>query len=239
MKFVFLHGMGGSGADWEEVRELLPGQALALPASGEIETVVAALASQIVDPTETVLCGYYMGGRLAILVADELLRRGKSLRGLALLGAGLGFTDDTSRQERRELDERWARMAELDPEKFWREWYAQPLFSSFRELPESRQSRWLHSRISMDIRALCTQLRKMGPACHPHLEPALQQLKEASISVLYLAGELDKKYLNLGEKLARERGVALAVIPGAGHILPLEAPGEVAERLKTLFSSAQ
>jgi pimeloyl-ACP methyl ester carboxylesterase len=79
----------------------------------------------------------------------------------------------------------------------------------------------------------------LGPACHPHLEPALQQLKKASISVLYLAGELDKKYLNLGEKLARERGVALAVIPGAGHILPLEAPGEVAERLKTFFSSAQ
>jgi 2-succinyl-6-hydroxy-2,4-cyclohexadiene-1-carboxylate synthase len=238
VNFVYLHGMGGSARDWIEVQKFLPGEALSLPRSKSFSELISQLANMLDSRKDLILCGYSMGGRIAILLAVELLRRKNPIRGLALLGAGLGFSDESERATRREIDEKWAKLAASDLEKFWEEWYRQQLFDSFQKLPAAAKAGWLKNRKSMDIGSLIEQLRNLGPAEHPDLFPLLEEIENAGISVLYLAGELDKKYLNLGQRLEHDLGLELGVIPGAGHILPLEAPKIVAERLSKFFPSA-
>jgi pimeloyl-ACP methyl ester carboxylesterase len=84
----------------------------------------------------------------------------------------------------------------------------------------------------MDIGALSSQLRNLGPGSHGDLFPILKSLPARGVRVLYIAGDLDKKYVKLSEKVGKVAGISVEIIPGAGHILPLEAPAELAGRIQ-------
>lgn len=238
MSFVYLHGMGGSPADWRQVQSFLPGTSIALPASESFAEMIPLLAEKISEVPAPVLCGYSMGGRVALLLAEELLRRQIPPAGVALLSAGTGISGEKERELRNQIDEQWAKLAAENPEKFWQDWYRQPLFASFSALPAHLQNEWLIERKSINFNYLSQQLRDLGPAKHPDLLPIFPKLRAASISVLYLAGELDKKYLDLAQILAKQERATVEIIPGAGHILPLEAPQKIAERLRAFFPYA-
>lgn len=227
---LYLHGMGGSPADWDEVRALAPGSAPPIPLAVNPSACAQQLADTITKPGW--LCGYSLGGRLAILLAEELCRRGTPPKGLVLLAAGLGFPSSVESGERAKIDEEWADLATRNPEKFWEDWYRQPLFTSLAALPEARRQAWLARRKSMDSRVLAHQLRALGPARHEYLLPKLQSLKNSGISVLYITGDLDKKYLQLEAKLAAE-GFSTLRLAGSGHLLPLEAPAALGEILRS------
>lgn len=229
--------MGGSKADWEHVNALLPGSVLELPATDSFSALIPALAERV--ESGSFLCGYSMGGRIALLLAEELVRRGNPPAGLALLAAGMGFDSSAEREARLRSDDKWAGFAAASSENFWKEWYRQELFGTFRALPSAKRDAWLASRKSMDSGNLIRQLRHLGPGNHAYLVPYLRSLRENGISVLYLAGELDKKYLELGNLLAEQGLVAFQSIRGAGHILPLEAPEEVASRLKSFIAEEE
>lgn len=64
-----------------------------------------------------------------------------------------------------------------------------------------------------------------------------ERLPEISIPTLILVGELDRMTpLNFSEELAAGiPGAELEVIPGAGHMLPLEAPELVEDRLRAFL----
>ena len=238
MTRIFLHGMGGRPEDWEEVREQLrdPGEAWAVPAAPSLEECARALASRLAEIPSLDLCGYSMGGRIALLAAEQLLAQGKPPHSIVLLGAGLGFSDEEERQKRRQIDQKWARLAAENIEEFWRQWYSQPLFQSFTQRAPAEKVRWLE-RKSMDFKGLVRELETYSPAQHPSLHPLLLRLRGSPISVLYIAGELDKKYLTLGRQLQENDGIPLEIISGAGHLLPLEAPTSVAERLERFWSA--
>jgi pimeloyl-ACP methyl ester carboxylesterase len=229
MKVFYLHGMGGSPSDWEAVTALVPGTCLPLPSTAGFSAATQALAGQLEKVAEPfVLCGYSMGGRLA-LAASGLLQT-QNLRGLALLAAGLGFSDEKDRTDRRQKDREWSSLARQDPGAFWKKWYAQELFSTFHALPSDRREPWMRKRLCLDIEGLCAQLEFLSPAQHGSLRPLLEKAQEAGIKLLYMAGERDKKYAELAQQLGKE-GVPVSILPG-GHILPLEAPEAVARGLE-------
>jgi pimeloyl-ACP methyl ester carboxylesterase len=178
--------------------------------------------------------GYSLGGRVAIALADALLESGKAPRRLALLGAGLGFSSDEERAERRAKDAAWAAALREDPQNFWERWYDQPLFAGFRSLAPATQKAWIDARLRMNPEALARQWEGWGPSRHPELRTALHRIAQFGIPTLYLAGELDTKYKRLGEELGRE-GILAQTIPGAGHLLPLEAPDAVGRALAEFF----
>jgi 2-succinyl-6-hydroxy-2,4-cyclohexadiene-1-carboxylate synthase len=232
MKVFYLHGMGGSPADWKRVAQLVPGEGLHFP----VDLSFSETAAELSEPLEKLqepflLCGYSLGGRIALQMTERL--RNPQLKGLLLLGTGLGFSDESSRRERQLQDQRWSALARADLARFWDEWYQQDLFSTFSGLPEELRKAWLEERFSMEINPLCHQLEALSPARHDDLWPRLLGLPRARISVLYLAGERDKRYANLAKQL-KERGIPAEIVPGAGHILPLEAPEAVAEGLRRL-----
>ena len=64
------------------------------------------------------------------------------------------------------------------------------------------------------------------------MAPLWSRLGELTMPVAVLAGELDKKYVALAQRLAAELPRAeLTIVAGAGHALPLEAPAAVAAAL--------
>lgn len=227
MKLVYLHGMGGSPRDWDSVNALLPGLAMSLPHGLSFDSTAEKIAGQLRSLHEPfVLCGYSMGGRLAIRAAKKLSGNSR-IRGLFLVSTGLGQESEEERSARRATDERWANEAAEDSALFWKNWYQQELFSSFRQLPEGTRAKWMSDRFSLNIEHLQAQLRLLGPGSHEYLLPELRAVHKAGISVLYIAGERDKKYASI----ARRLDLPMELLDG-GHILPIENPVAVAQSLE-------
>lgn len=236
MKTYLLHGMGGSPADWAGVQEYFPAEAIALPAQASFAALVNALRDRFAQEKAPYgLAGYSLGGRVAIALSAALLQAESPPARLALLGAGLGFAQEEERQIRKTADQAWADLLRRDPALFWQKWYDQPLFAGFRALPPAAQEDWLTTRRAENPETLARQWEAWGPAQHPYLKPVLDDIAQSSIRCLYLAGERDTKYKSLAHSLAKE-GMRTLLIPGAGHLLPLEAPQAVGEALRNFFN---
>lgn len=234
----FLHGNLGTPADWEAVRRLLPGDTgqacplfrlleqapLSLPEAGE------RLAGHILshDPAP-LLCGYSLGGRLAL---HAYLSRPAAWKGLILLGAHPGLEDRHDAAARRESDERWAaRLKNLPWEEFYRTWTAQPVFRGDSPTPRPEPD-------PAEKEAMIRAFRCWSLGTQENLLPRLKQaFAREHTPCLLLTGELDAKFTALSARLARELpGAQHVVLPGAGHRLPLQCPGAVARLLGDFLS---
>lgn len=233
-ELFFAHGMGGSPADWLWVGEQLPDLAHAIKLDANAPSpaaCAAAMARELRSRAKPpwALVGYSMGGRISLLALEVLAHFGVPPPShLVLVSAGLGLRTEEEREERRRKDAAWADLAAADPDEFWLQWYAQDLFASFRGLPPGHREEWERARNSMDIGALSNQLRSLGPGSHGSLFPLLAALPGRGVRVLYIVGDLDKKYVELSKKVGEIDGISVETIPGAGHILPLEAPAALA-----------
>ncbi len=230
MKIYYLHGMGGSPKDWDRVNQIIPGECLPIPSGCSFDQAAEQLA-QIVAQKEKpfTICGYSMGARLAVRMCRYL--NANLPQSLLLLSMGLGLEEEKERLLRQESDAKWAALARQNPPIFWQKWYEQDLFASFRDLPEALRTEWMQERLSLKIEHLCSQLELLGPGQHECLLPELLTLKN-TISLLYMAGERDKKYAELARFLS-QKDVPIKMV-SAGHILPLEAPMVVAKGLELL-----
>ena len=236
MKVFLLHGMGGGPADWAAVRRDFSGEALEFSPAPDFSGVVSALVEKLGrESTPYGLAGYSLGGRVALAATARLVELHRAPARLALLGAGLGFPSSAEREARRARDEAWGALVQNDPARFWREWYEQELFSTFRALPHAEREAWLRSRAELAPSLIARQLVSWSPTRHAYLLPALRSVLAAGVCTLYLSGERDKKYASLARELARE-GVRAELLPGAGHILPLEAPAALAHALQSFFN---
>jgi 2-succinyl-6-hydroxy-2,4-cyclohexadiene-1-carboxylate synthase len=239
------HGMGGNKTDWDETAaNLLQFDLRALELSDffsakspeDIAKKIALHISSLSLKKEFSLCGYSLGGRLAILTAKELATLGCPPKNLILVSAGLGFSDEKERQRREKVDSEWAELARDNTQLFWQKWYTQDLFSTFAALAGKKKEKWLFERKGIDSKHLAYQLRALSPAKHPYLRETLTQLVKSGISVLYIAGELDKKYLNLAHELGEDYRISVAMIAQTNHLIPLEAPVELAKLISNFFA---
>ena len=246
---VLLHGFGGTRQTWDRVVALLEAEryspqasarmagardqrasgdgpeahsgyspvALDLRGHGFAEVVAAVLAAA---PARFALCGYSMGGRIALHVALAAPQR---ITRLVLIGATAGIEDDAERAARRASDEALAaRIEQGTIEDFAATWRAQPLFAGDPAwVAELAQADYLRN----DPRALAAVLRGLGTGA---MEPLWDRLGELTMAVTLVAGERDAKFRALAERMAaRMPGARIAVVPGTGHAVHLEAPGSV------------
>jgi 2-succinyl-6-hydroxy-2,4-cyclohexadiene-1-carboxylate synthase len=226
--FTIFNGFLGVDRDWDFIRDI--------------------------ETSERVLLGYSMGGRLALQALLECgagMRRGESgerrplisplsaLRSplssrpshtydrAVIVSAGLNLED--GRDERRARDEAWARRFESDPwEDVMRDWNAQPVFGGHSiDRHES----------DYDRHELARQLRESSPGVLPPLAP---RLHEIAIPILWIAGERDPAYVEVGKRaVTLLPNAELWICPSAGHRVPWEQPRAFRDRVREFvtFSS--
>lgn len=232
---VLLHGFAGTGHAWDAVvaaldaeryRAIAPDLRGHGPASAarppSFEAVVADVLA--VAPERFALCGYSMGGRIALHVA---LAAPERLQRLVLVSTTAGIEDEQARARRRAADERLAEEIEQDGlDSFARRWLAGPLFAGD---PADAQRLAFDDIVRNEPAGLAAALRGIGTGA---MAPLWDRLGELTMPALVVAGEHDAKFVTLAERLATALPRArLTVVPGAGHALPRVAPRALAAAL--------
>jgi 2-succinyl-6-hydroxy-2,4-cyclohexadiene-1-carboxylate synthase len=232
---VLLHGFGGTHRAWKEVVGLLDHEryrplALDLPGHGAQADAPRPISfpgcvEHVLDasPERFALCGYSLGGRVALHVA---LAAPERVARLVLIGVNPGIEDANERAARRLADRGLADDLEHAPyEEFIERWRTQPLFAA--DPPEvGALARADQRRNRPD--ALAAVMRGLGVG---EMQPLWGRLPELAMPVTVLVGERDTKFIALGRQIVGLVPVGeLVVVPG-GHGLPLENPAAVARAL--------
>lgn len=234
---VLLHGFGGTRHTWDRViAELDPQRyrplAIDLPGHGDAReqstpitfgSCVAAVLAQ--SPDRFVLCGYSMGGRIALhaaLAAPERVSR------LVLVASSPGIEDPVERARRRAADRALANeLDEIPFERFIERWRAQPLFAGD---PPEVDMLAREDYLRNDSHALATVMRGVGAG---EMEPLWDRLGDLKMPTTIVVGERDVKFRRLGERMTEHIPASgLVVVPG-GHALALESPVGLARILRT------
>jgi 2-succinyl-6-hydroxy-2,4-cyclohexadiene-1-carboxylate synthase len=162
--------------------------------------------------SDDVLIGYSMGGRLA-------LREAHRFQNVVIVSAGLNAPD----ADRRVRDEEWARRFESEEwSSLMTAWNAQPVFGGHSI--ERREADY-------DRAELARQLRELSPAVMP--PPDLESI---TTPILWVAGELDAKYVTIArEAVQRLPHAELWICPAAGHRIPWEQPEALVSRLRAFL----
>jgi len=222
---VLVHGFTQSGRAWGSIGEELGKRhrvtAVDAPGHGRSVEVQAGLPGgadlmAAAAPARAAWIGYSMGGRYALHVA---LRHPAQVARLVLVSATAGIDDAAERAARRRSDEMLATRVEQDGlEPFVRWWLEQPLFAT---LPPDAAD--LDSRLTGTAAGLASSLRLAGTGTQ---QPLWERVTNLTMPVLVVAGELDKKYLQLAERLVAAIGstARLSVIAAAGHACHRERP---------------
>ncbi|MGA1074356.1 MAG: alpha/beta fold hydrolase [Ilumatobacteraceae bacterium] len=235
-RFVFLHGFTQTPHHWHDAADRLvrrvgaratsafvdlPGHGLSAPNSGSSgidrigrELVLLAGAGTYI--------GYSMGGRCALVAAvtgDPRLER------LVLIGATPGIENATDRAERRRLDaERAAHLEAVGLDRFLDEWLSLPMFAG---LPDDGAA--LEQRRRNTVQGLADSLRHHGTGSQT---PLWDHLGAIRVPTLVLAGALDTKFVEIGERMAeRIPDATFLTIERAGHAAHLERPDETVESI--------
>jgi 2-succinyl-6-hydroxy-2,4-cyclohexadiene-1-carboxylate synthase len=217
---VLLHGFTQTSASWNGVLRELAGRYSALAielGEGPWESELDRL--EALAPPRFTLCGYSMGGRLALALA---LRIPERVERLVLISASPGLANDGERATRRGADGALAdRIEAIGVEAFARAWATQPLFAG--QSPEVAAA--AHAdRLRRSAGAHAAQLRGLGTGAMP---PLWERLSELKMPVSLVVGERDTKFRAIAERM----GFPTVVVPGAGHAVHLEAPEAVAAHL--------
>ncbi len=225
----------GSGADWAVAISVLderffcvapdlPGHGSSLglpyPEAYTMEGAAQALLD-LLDELEIqspAIVGYSMGGRLALYLA---LRYPGKCSALFLESASPGIEEAAERGARRDADEELAkRLESKDFGGFLEDWYRQPLFASLTRR-EGLIEEMMVLRRRNEPGELARSLRGMGAGSQPSLWGELGGLRAPTLAV---AGALDQRYVRIANRMASvSPSIRVAVIPGAGHNVHLEA----------------
>lgn len=229
---VLLHGFAGTGRGWDPVVARLDAErytALAPDQRGHGSRAAArpitfdAVAADILAlaPDRFALCGYSMGGRVALHVA---LTAPERVTRLTLVATTAGIDDDLERARRRAADAELAQAIEAEGlEAFAERWLAQPLFA---DDPPAAHTLARADIVRNDPAGLAEALRGIGTGA---MAPLWERLGGLDMPAVVLAGQRDAKFRDLAERLVAGLPRAeLLLARGAGHALPRVAPDAVA-----------
>ena len=168
---------------------------------------------------KTFLLGYSLGGRLAM---HACLARPDLWSGVIVVSADPGSGGPHEKKLQLEKDKQWAERFRSEPMKsLLAEWDDLPVFCSIpNPVPRNPEE--------LDAEKIARLFEVFSKGCQRDLLPELSKLQAPP--VLYLSGEKDEKYGELGEKLASSSPmVRHQIIPQAGHRVPWENPDSFVE----------
>lgn len=164
--------------------------------------------------------GYSLGGRIMLHVA---LQFPEEVERLILISASPGIQDHAERESRMAADLTLAeRIGAIGVEAFIDEWMAMPMFAGLNSSNNQRAE-----RLTNTADGLIRSLKLCGTGAQ---ESFWHRLEELQMPVLLVVGERDEKFVGLNQEMKAAIGpnARLAVVPDAGHSVPLEDPEAVA-----------
>lgn len=231
---VLLHGFTGSHATWSTfVSKWQSGfQLITIDLPGHGETITQTPRTmescchdlqQLFDYLKLTtfhLLGYSMGGRLALSFA---ILYPQYISSLILESASPGLHSEDERKQRMINDERLAQRIETEGiTSFVDFWEKIPLFASQKKITKDVQQSIRQERLSQSERGLAASLRSMGLGSQPSW---WEKLTKMTFPVLIIVGELDEKFMNIGEKMKKAiPSVDLVIVGNVGHAIHVEDP---------------
>ena len=224
---LFLHGFMGSCEDFRAVADLLAADfcclLIDLPGHGKTEVssdadyLMPAVARGIIELLteleieQCFLVGYSMGGRLALYLT---LHFPQYFIKVALESASPGLATKLARENRLQQDLKLAQSLKTgDFAVFLQQWYANPLFASFRQHPHYATA--IARRLENNPHNLAISLRYMGLGVQPTL---WDKLEENTISLLLIVGGGDRKFRAINQKMANlAPNSSLKVVKNTDH----------------------
>jgi 2-succinyl-6-hydroxy-2,4-cyclohexadiene-1-carboxylate synthase len=221
-----LHGNLGLPTDWKPVADLLIEAGFSVrcinlwsylqsPAH-QLEDVGRCLAEEALKADcPPILCGYSMGGRLAL---HALRHAPHAWKAGVLVSTNPGLCSAEEKQLRLHHDQQWAQKCRTLPwTEFLREWNNQGVLQGCPTVqgPELELQREFVAR-GFESWSLGLQ------------DDFRRFLAQAPLPILGIAGEKDAKFSRLAREVWGEKAV---LIPGVGHRVPLEAPELLADTM--------
>ena len=236
-----IHGFTQDSRVWDRVLEALPSdwsvRPIDLPGHGsngdmrprtpdEFLRLTSELLEGNPEADRRVLCGYSMGGRVALTLSAATPEQWTDL---VVVSAGVGINGVSERAARREADEFLATRY-LDEgwiEEFASHWDSLSIWDG--DPQDVKQAR-LAMLLQQDPEGLAAALRSFGQGVSPPFD-GFGPGGEPSLSVI--RGERDSSYNIPTEQLAMLAGTSPKVVAGS-HSLLLENPGAIAEVISGL-----
>jgi 2-succinyl-6-hydroxy-2,4-cyclohexadiene-1-carboxylate synthase len=244
---LFLHGFMGNINEFDEARELLAEEfsflIIDLPGHGKTQVLggdkyytmanTANAIIQLLDElkiTQCFLIGYSMGGRLALYLTIHFPKR---FTKVVLESASPGLSTEIERLERVKHDAQIARrlarsVAKEDFAVFLKNWYKQLIFGSIKNHPKF--DIMLKNRLTNHPLELIKSLQFIGIGNQPSL---WKELKANTQPIFLLAGEYDKKFIDINTEMAKIcKHAQLKVVNHAGHNIHLENTEEFVQTVR-------
>ena len=201
---VFLHGVGGGAALFDDVKARVGGRAIDLPVLPSVDEIADALASELDD---AILVGHSLGGAVAQVIAR---RHAQRVRGLVLVSTSLRFPAAAQMREMLAADEATFRESFKDA------------LGPKHAVPVSRALFDAHAAHALDA---------WFAACASHDGRG----KTLAAPAVVIHGGADRVVPPKAAKsLAEALNAPLVEVAGKEHMLPEEAPEEVAAAISRL-----
>ena len=228
---VLMHAFGGSARSWDLVRPLLDAPLVVPNLRGfggtdapagdySVDSYVRDVLALVEGLEDYVLVGHSMSGKFALATAAL---RPRGLRGLALVAPSPPTPEPMTEEGRQATIDGWgsAAYAAATVRKIVR----RPISDALRA--ETEAGYLLVAKRAWDA------WMEVGSR-----EDIADRMGEIKVPVRVIAGEADPI---LGPKVQRPQTVAriagceIETVPDAGHLLPIEVPGRVAEAIRSVL----
>ena len=172
-----------------------------------------------------VLLGYSLGGRLAL---HAVLKNPELFAGVILVGTHPGLETETEREQQLAWDIAWGNRFLHEPwGVLFEAWDALPVFGG---IPNPLQ----RNTILFKRTAIAETFDRFSKGRQANLLPLLAKL--TSPPTLFISGEYDTRYRNLGNRIATAcPAMTHNIVPDAGHRVPWENPDAFAQIIQVFL----
>ena len=244
---LFLHGFLGSNNSWDEIIQLLSKYSITLDITGHkknsfnekdinysIDNWCCDLKSQLDKESIKLinLCGYSMGGRLAISFAN---RYPSLIKNLILESTTAGIKSKKQRMIRYKSDLILCDNIISDYKKFILEWEHLPLFKNQYKKNKNGCIQQHKIRLAHNPLQISKSLKIFSQG---KLADCYSSLSEFSFPINIITGQLDEKYTYIGKLMHSLCKNSTHHILDCGHNVHLEEPILYTQIIKNILNES-